>query len=426
MSGFGPGGFFGPDYQDFINQQILKNHPEANNPNGPMNPNTGDPSVRLNYPGQSMDYSTYANDYEPGDQNVPQNPSVWHPKVEPGTLPYSPDQLGNPNGPGGYSHFQETNAFKQAAPVVDYYRSLAGEARGQERTSYLNAQTGNQYQTAGLDNLYNASMGRGPSAAQAQLQQGRDAALQNAMAIANSARGNPQALAAAQSAGAAQGFAATQQAANQSAILRAQEQQAAMAAFQAGAQGYTNSNINAMGQAYGAEQGFENMGFQAGTQQLQSNSARDQLNSQNYISAGNTAAGISEGSANRQQQAIGSAIAGAATVGAAISDRRMKEDIHVDRNPTQFLDDLTPYLYRYRPESGEDHSQRLGIMAQDLEKTPQGRNMIVDTPAGKAVDTQKAFTAMMAAQADINKRLKKIESQSLIDPFARLYSHASK
>jgi len=44
-------------------------------------------------------------------------------------------------------------------------------------------------QSAALGNLANAAAGRGPSAAQAQLQQGTDAAIQSNMAMANSARG---------------------------------------------------------------------------------------------------------------------------------------------------------------------------------------------------------------------------------------------
>lgn len=111
-----------------------------------------------------------------------------------------------------------------------------------------------------------AAEGRGPSAAQAQLQAGKDAAINAQMSAAGSTRGGALALAAAQRN--AQNNIATlnQQTANQAAQLRAQEMQSAMAGYaqaqqqaQAGranayqAAGGLSSNV--AGQAYQAAQG---------------------------------------------------------------------------------------------------------------------------------------------------------------------------
>lgn len=73
--------------------------------------------------------------------------------------------------------------------------------------------------------LQERAAGRGPSAAQATLQAGNDRAIQSAMAMAGSARGGG--LAGAQLGAVNAGTQATQGAANASAGLRAQEQQAA-------------------------------------------------------------------------------------------------------------------------------------------------------------------------------------------------------
>ncbi len=48
-------------------------------------------------------------------------------------------------------------------------------------------------------------------------------------------------------------------------------------------------------------------------------------------------------------------------------------------------------------------------MAQDLEKTPEGKALVENTDQGKIVDYGKGLGTMLAAMADIHKRLKKIE-----------------
>ncbi len=75
---------------------------------------------------------------------------------------------------------------------------------------------------------------------------------------------------------------------------------------------------------------------------------------------------------------------------------------------SEMLDALHPYAYTYKPGMGEDPSkQRFGIMAQDLEKTPMGKSVVVDTPGGKKIDVPQATGVQFAALADIHDRLQR-------------------
>lgn len=78
--------------------------------------------------------------------------------------------------------------------------------------------------------------------------------------------------------------------------------------------------------------------------------------------------------------------------------------------PARMLDELQPYAYRYTPESGQDPTkQRYGIMAQDLERSPMGSSLVIDTPKGKAIDVPQATGANLAAAADLHQRVKALE-----------------
>jgi hypothetical protein len=137
--------------------------------------------------------------------------------------------------------------------------------------------------------------------------------------------------------------------------------------------------------------------------------------------------------ANRQQQiregksgllsGLGGALSTAATI---FSDKRTKKDIKATKGEAtrsldkmagsggqerEMLDKLQAYEYRYKHE-GKDATPQLGIMAQDLEKSRLGKQMVVqDELTGmKMVDFGRGFGALLASQAELNKRLKAIEA----------------
>lgn len=71
-----------------------------------------------------------------------------------------------------------------------------------------------------------------------------------------------------------------------------------------------------------------------------------------------------------------------------------------------------PYAFNYKPGIGEDPGQRhVGIMAQDLEKTPAGSTIVKDTPKGKMIDGKQAIGFNLAAAADLQKQIDALKAQ---------------
>ena len=96
------------------------------------------------------------------------------------------------------------------------------------------------------------------------------------------------------------------------------------------------------------------------------------------------------------------------------SDRRAKKKIKSGKSEAQqFLDSLKAYSYEYKdPDSvGAKAGRILSVMAQDLEKTDLGQQMVIDTPAGKFVDYGQSLAAILASQAHLNDELKSISAR---------------
>ena len=122
----------------------------------------------------------------------------------------------------------------------------------------------------------------------------------------------------------------------------------------------------------------------------------------------------------QKTQLAGSLIAGGAAVIAAMSDERLKENIEdSDISIRQFLNALNPKKYDYK-QAGKSilHKNKLikmnpgkhvSVMAQDLEKTEIGKQMVADTPQGKVVDYAQGLAALFASIANVNKRVNKLE-----------------
>jgi hypothetical protein len=105
----------------------------------------------------------------------------------------------------------------------------------------------------------------------------------------------------------------------------------------------------------------------------------------------------------------------ASAIGDMFSDKNLKEDIKPGSFDIQkFLDSVSPQSYNYKPKAqalGMPSTPQTGVMAQDLEKTPAGRNLVENTPDGKMVDYSKAGPTMLAAIADLHKRTKALEGK---------------
>ena len=72
-----------------------------------------------------------------------------------------------------------------------------------------------------------------------------------------------------------------------------------------------------------------------------------------------------------------------------------------------FLKVLKPSTYEYKdPKHGT--GEKMGVMAQDLEKSAIGKTMVDTAPDGtKMVDTNKAIGAILAVLGDMDKKIKK-------------------
>lgn len=93
------------------------------------------------------------------------------------------------------------------------------------------------------------------------------------------------------------------------------------------------------------------------------------------------------------------------------SDKNLKTDIKAgDKKVEDFLNSISPYQYEYK-NSKYGEGKHLGIMAQDLENTEEGRSAVENTPEGKQVRFGKLAGMMMASQANIHKRLKELEGK---------------
>lgn len=303
----------------------------------------------------------------------------------------------------------EAFKVKGAAAAQKIAESQSGEqrrsaARTKRQQDVLRDQRQDQ-----LSQLFQQAQGKGPSLAQAQLKAASDRSLAQQLAAAGRARGTNSAAVGRQLA--RQQAAAGQQLAQDAATARIQEQQLAQQNLQA-----------ALTSGAAQEQQRRQLETQAGQaalqQMLQSGMAQQQARQAFEQLATNQQLGIvksrQEGAAAKQAaqgQIFGGLAQAGGQVGAAFaSDKNKKKDIKKADMKKDFLDKLSAKSYKYK-DSKDGKGEQLGIMAQDLEKTKVGKQMVEDTPNGKMVNMAKGFGAVLAAQAELNKRLEQLEKK---------------
>lgn len=201
-----------------------------------------------------------------------------------------------------------------------------------------------------------------------------------------------------------------------------------------GAQGragdYSTANANAGYQqqaglqnaGFQQQTGLTNAGFQQGANQYNAGLQQQgqQMNSQNYLGLlgqlGNMDANqlAAQQAAGQNKGMMGPILsAGGQVAGAALmSDERLKTDVTDERSKIDaMLDGLRPVGWRYKdPKFGE--GRHSGIMAQDMERSEAGKQIVVDTPEGKALNVNKAVGAALASSARLNERLRKLEDEA--------------
>lgn len=82
-----------------------------------------------------------------------------------------------------------------------------------------------------------------------------------------------------------------------------------------------------------------------------------------------------------------------------------------DAKTSDFLDSLQAYEYKYKNPERDGHGARLGIMAQDANKSEMGRNVVEGQEGSLSLDIPKAVSATLASVAHLNKRLDALEGR---------------
>jgi hypothetical protein len=231
------------------------------------------------------------------------------------------------------------------------------------------------------------ALGQDPtSQAQLQLQRGTDRNLSQIAGAARSARAN-QGLAL-REAFKAQAM-ANQDMAGQAATLRAQERAAAQDAYAQDLMRQQQSKQNLEGLR---------SGIAGATQQLQYNAnLNKQQQTKDLFQQGANAALKT----NFAQELLGK------------SDKMAKKDIKEisPKDLEEFATKLKASTFKYKKPNGEPYQKGevAGIMAQDLEKSKIGKDMVVESDGGKMIDFKRAVPATMAAVSEVMKRIKKLE-----------------
>ena len=269
--------------------------------------------------------------------------------------------------------------------------------------------------------------GQAPSAAQIQMQQGLAQAIATQRAQAASARGVSPAMAQRM---AAQGIAnAQQQTVAQGAQLRAQEQAQAETALGqhlasvrgqdfsgAGLQQQTTlanqqAELANRAQMDQATQAYIAQGMSREEAQQKALAEMEALKAEQRTSANKLEQATAEANAGRQQQAQGGILSAAGSiVGGILSDRRAKENIgDGGKEVDAMLSEMKPMRFDYKKEHGGGKDY-LGFMAQDAEKSPLGRALVMETGRGKMIDSGRALMAALASSSRLHHRLSKLEA----------------
>jgi hypothetical protein len=324
--------------------------------------------------------------------------------------------------------------------------------------SYGQEQQARANQSDFIKQLQAQMQGQGPSLANMQLQQATNRNIAQTMGQAASQRGVNPALAARLAMNNVAG--ANQQAAMDSGIIRQQEMLNAQQQLgsQIGAQ--RQGDLTAVDRDLGAKMGREQLGVQQQTglnsvnqqgyegaakrrgemasgigqamammsdENMKTNVKDGESKVQKFVESFKKATGTAESATNQDSghegagKAIGQGImslfgSGGGAKMAAASDEKMKtKKGEGGDNVRSFLDAINANSYEYKDKFKNKELGGEGTfvspMAQELEKTELGKSMVIDTPEGKVVDYGKGFGAMLASQAMLNDRLKKLEGK---------------
>jgi len=124
-----------------------------------------------------------------------------------------------------------------------------------------------------------------------------------------------------------------------------------------------------------------------------------------------------QASSNSKSSTLGKiATVAGGLLGGLFSDEEVKENKKElsDDEFDAILAKVVPTSFTYKrsvQEVGAPGGPVVGVMAQDLEKSPAGAAMVGQTPAGKVIDKDKALSLALAGLASMSKRIRTLEGK---------------
>lgn len=311
---------------------------------------------------------------------------------------------------GKYKHNLNASAFGPTNADIEQDLRVAN-TQAQNNVAGVDQLASRARQTTLADALDAQMRGEGPSLAQNQLKQGTERNLAQQLALAASSRGGNAATT--QRELMRNQAATNQQAVQQSADTRMMEQMNAQQLLGGLSTQMREQDANAQNNAMGQQ--FQSLGEIMAIRDA--NRAAGINFETNKMNQGLGLAGVAAGDVASRRQANSAAVGGLAQgVGAgliALSDERQKTDIKDGSvDIINFLDALDAKKFSYKEPDKFGKGERVGVMAQDVEKAgPMGSEMVHDTEIGKVLDLNKGFGAVLAAQAELHQRLKDLEGK---------------
>lgn len=177
-----------------------------------------------------------------------------------------------------------------------------------------------------------------------------------------------------------------------------------MSKAQASALG-ANQSSNAYGNNFTNQQSLAN---QSGLNALNSN--------QSIANMQNTLYGNQFNKGQYNMNLLGSGLQAVGTLATGLSDERCKDLEDKANGLSKLLEPIDAYIFKYKESAQEkypnetDDEVHVGIIAQDLEKSPLTKgSVITDEDGTKHIDTKELTLEQMAIITDLEKRISNIE-----------------
>jgi hypothetical protein len=180
-----------------------------------------------------------------------------------------------------------------------------------------------------------------------------------------------------------------------------------------------------------AQQAGEQANLELGQQAAMARLAEQQAANQTLLGAAASQRGTAASAAGAEigarmddaasrREMVGGGASGIASIAAAASDENQKQNKmessdNSSKVISEFMDALKSYTYEYKKgakqpgDKPNPEGEVSGVMAQDLEKSKLGKQMVTNTKNGKVVDFAQGMAPLFSAIAELNKKVKKLE-----------------